>query len=115
MSESGRHPVTNGMACERLPENMEAYERAYLEAIAENLAASIAMGMRDGSADVELVESEDRLTTAGELWVRGYLTGRLSMFRAGTNGNPNLSAADLTEIAAFVEDHQAGFAAELYS
>lgn len=94
---------------------MEPYEKAYLEEIADNLSASIANGMRDGTNDVKLVESENQLTTYGEVWVRGYLTSRFSLFRAGTQGNPNLSQKDLEQISKFVDDHQAGFAAELYS
>lgn len=94
---------------------MEPYETAYLEAIADNLAASVASGMRDDATDVDLVESDDRLTTSGRLWVRGYLTSRLSTFRAGTRGNPNLSQEDHEFLAEFVDEHQAGVAAELYS
>lgn len=94
---------------------MEPYEREYLEEIADNLSASIASGMRDDTADVELIESEDRLTAYGQLWVRGYLTSRLSIFRAGAHGNPNLSQDDIEHIAEFVDERQAGFAAELYS
>ncbi|QLG61446.1 hypothetical protein [Halorarum salinum] len=94
---------------------MKPHEIAFLEEIADNRSASIASAMRDGTADVELVESESRLTVHGRLWVRGYLTDRFSMYRAGTTGNPNLTAEDLERIAEFVDEHQAGFAAELYS
>lgn len=94
---------------------MEQYETAYLETIVDNLAASVASGMREAATDVDLVESEDRLTASGRLWVRGYLTSRLSTFRAGTRGNPNLSQEDHEYIAEFVDEHQAGFAAQLYS
>ena len=107
--------ATNGFAADAERGRMEAYERAYLDAIADNLAASVASAMRDGADDVDLVESEDLLTASGRLWVHGYLTSRLSTFRAGSRGNPNLSREDLELIAAFVDERQGAFAAELYS
>ena len=94
---------------------MEPYETEYLEAVVDNLAASVANGMREGTTGEELVESEDRLTASGRLWVNGYLTSRLSALRAGAHGNPNLSREDLEYVSSFVDEHQAQFAAELYS
>ncbi|MFD1589483.1 hypothetical protein ACFR9U_21105 [Halorientalis brevis] len=94
---------------------MESYEQAYLEMIVENMAASMANCMRDGVVDFEMVAGPDHLTDRGRLWVCGYMTSRLSMIRAGTHGNPNLSTADLTRLKDLVEQHESAIAAELYS
>jgi hypothetical protein len=94
---------------------MEPYEEAYLEAILENLATSIAQCLRDGGVDVELAESRDRLTDGGRLWVCGYVTSRLSMLRAGEGGNPNLSADDLERVHEVVDRHQSAIACQLHS
>lgn len=94
---------------------MESYEQAYLEAIIENLAASIANCMRDGVVDAEMVETQGNLTTHGRLWVCGYMTSRLSMIRAGRLGNPNLTADDLDAVTALVAQHESTIAAELYA
>lgn len=94
---------------------MESYEEAYLEAVIDNLAASIANAMRDGTAADDLVESEDRLTDSGRLWVDGFLTGRLTMLRSGAVGNPNLSESDRRRVSALVERRESAVAAELYS
>ena len=92
---------------------MEEYERAYLEAVTDNLAASIASGMRSVT-DESLFEDEEHLTPSGRLWAQGYLTGRLSLLRSGSTGNPNLSSDDLEEVVALVEANQASIAAQLY-
>lgn len=92
---------------------MEEYERAYLEAVADNLAASIASGMRSVT-DEPLFEDEESLTAGGRLWAQGYLTGRLSVLRSGSTGNPNLSNDDLDQVASVVERNQASIAAQLY-
>lgn len=92
---------------------MEEYEREFLEAVVENLAASIASGMRS-TTDEDLFEDDANLTAAGRMWAQGYLTGRLSIVRAGSTGNPNLSASDLEEVAALIDDNEASIAAQLY-
>ena len=92
---------------------MEAYERDYLDDVANNLAASIASGMRTVTED-RLFEDETSLTASGRLWAQGYLTGRLSMLRSGSTGNPNLSADDLEQLADLVERNEAEIAAQLY-
>ncbi|AQL41767.1 hypothetical protein BV210_03110 [Halorientalis sp. IM1011] len=94
---------------------MEPYEEEYLEAILENLSTSMAQCMRDGGVDAELVESRDRLTTSGRLWVCGYVTSRLSMVRAGEVGNPNLSVRDLEHVHEVVERHESAIACQLHS
>lgn len=92
---------------------MEEYEREFLRAVAGNLAASIATGMRS-TTDEDLFEDETTLTTAGRMWARGYLTGRLSIVRSGTTGNPNLSSEDLEEVAALIDQNESDIAAQLY-
>jgi|GEM_PF-2985911 len=92
---------------------MEQYEREFLEAVAANLAASIASGMRS-TTDEDLFEDETTLTVAGRMWARGYLTGRLSIVRSGTTGNPNLSADDLEAVAALIDQNESDIAAQLY-
>lgn len=94
---------------------MEPYEQAYLEAVIENLAASIANCMRDGVVDAEMVATQDHLTNHGRLWVCGYMTSRLSMIRAGRLGNPNLTADDLDAVTDLVTRHESIIAAELYA
>lgn len=93
---------------------MHEYERQFTEAVAENLAASIANEVRDGDVS-RLVDSEEALTEKGRLYVRGYLVGRLSMLRAGAVGNPNLSADDTAAVAEILDEHEARIAAELYA
>jgi hypothetical protein len=92
---------------------MEEYERKFLQAVAGNLAASIATGMRS-TADEDLFEDETTLTPAGRMWARGYLTGRLSVVRSGATGNPNLSADDLEAVAALIDQNESDIAAQLY-
>lgn len=92
---------------------MEEYERKFLEAVTENLAASIASGMRS-TTEVDLFEDEATLTAAGRMWAQGYLTGRLSIVRSSSMGNPNLSADDLETVADLIEREEADIAAQLY-
>lgn len=94
---------------------MEEYEVAYLEAVVDNLSASIASSMRDGVDDEPMVESDDQLTRAGRMWLRGYLTGRLAVHRAGVVGNPNLNESDLQRVSELADGREAAVAAELYS
>lgn len=93
---------------------MEEDERRFLERMLDTLGPSLARNMRETPTD-DLVADDDRLTERGRLWVHGYLTGRLSMLRAGATGNPNLSAGDLSEIEDLVDGREAGIAAELYA
>jgi len=92
---------------------MEQYEREFLEAVAGNLAASIASGMRSTS-EADLFEDETTLTPAGRMWAEGYLIGRLSLVRSGTTGNPNLSADDVEAVASLIEQSESDIAAQLY-
>ena len=92
---------------------VQDYERQFVRDVIDNLPASIAGGMREGGD--EFVESGEALTPLGVAYVRGYLTGRLSMLRGGTIGNPNLSEGDIEEIVSIVEENEAAVAAELYS
>ena len=93
---------------------MEEYEREFLEAVTGNLTANIASGMRT-TVEADLFEDETTLTTAGRLWAQGYLTGRLSVVRSGTTGNPNLSSGDLDAVAEVIDRHEADIAAQLYA
>lgn len=93
---------------------MEEYERAFLEAVMENLSASIASGMAEERAH-RLYDDETTLTDQGEMWVQGYLTGRLGMLRGGSLGNPNLSPEDADEVAGIVERNESRVAAQLYA
>lgn len=92
---------------------MEEYEREFLQAVAGNLSASIATSMRS-TADQDLFEDETTLTTAGQMWATGYLTGRLSIVRSGATGNPNLSSDDLEEVVALIDENESDIAAQLY-
>jgi hypothetical protein len=94
---------------------MEPYERAYLEAVVENLSASIANCLRDGMTDVETIDDGGELTAPGHFWVCGYMTSRLAALRACAVGNPNLDADDLSDVRAIVSDHQREIVTELYS
>lgn len=103
------------MALERVAttRTVRDYERQFVRDVIDNLSASVAGGMREG--DGEFVESGETLTPQGLAYVRGYLTGRLSMLRGGSIGNPNLSEEDVEELTAIVEENEAAVAAELYS
>lgn len=94
---------------------MREYEREYTETVVENLSTSIANSVRESGDIGDLVDDEEQLTAEGRMYVRGYITGRLMMIRAGAIGNPNLSADDLEEIAVIVEDNESAIAAALYS
>lgn len=93
---------------------METYEREFVEAVAENLGASIANGMRDAE-DRDLLADERRLTEAGQQWVHGYLTGRLAMLRSGATGNPNLTVDDVEQVATIADRKEGDIAAQLYA
>lgn len=94
---------------------MREFERQFVEMVVENLSTSIANSVRE-TYDVEtLVDDDERLTAAGRLYVLGYLTGRLTMVRAGAIGNPNLSAEDLEALGEVVDDHESSIAAALYA
>ncbi|MFB6129883.1 MAG: hypothetical protein ABEJ28_03570 [Salinigranum sp.] len=92
---------------------MEEYERQFMADVIESLSVSIASGMRE--CEEEFVESKEGLTDHGRLYVRGYLTARLSMLRSAAVGNPNLTADDVDQITSLVEDNEAKIAAQLYS
>jgi hypothetical protein len=93
--------------------NVEEYEREFLEDVIANMSASIANAMRE--YEDRFVESDDRLTSQGRMYVQGYLTGQLSMLRGGSAGNTNLSVDDIEGIQSVVESNEAGIVAQLYA
>lgn len=94
---------------------MRDFEREFTEAVVENLSTSIANNVREAMDVEDLVDDERRLTETGRMYVRGYVTGRLTMLRAGAVGNPNLSAADIREVAEVVDEKEGSIAAALYA
>lgn len=94
---------------------MRDFEREFAETVIDNLSTSIANSVREANDIESLVDDENQLTPIGRMYVLGYLTGRLTMVRAGAIGNPNLSVEDLETLAAIVDDHESGIAAALYA
>ena len=94
---------------------MREFERQFAEAVVETLSTSIANNVREAGEVSTLVADDQQLTDEGRMYVRGYLTGRLTMVRAGAVGNPNLSVEDLEEIAGIVDEHEGAIAAALYA
>lgn len=94
---------------------MREFERQFAEAVVDNLSTSIANSVREAGEVETLVEGEEQLSSAGRMYVRGYVTGRLTMLRAGVVGNPNLSATDLEQVADLVDEREGAIAAALYA
>lgn len=94
---------------------MREFERQFTESVVENLSTSIANNVREAMDVEDLVDDEQHLTDKGRMYVRGYVTGRLTMLRAGAVGNPNLSAEDIEGIAEIVDENEGGIAAALYA
>ena len=93
---------------------MEEYERAFLDTVMKNMAASIASGMHEETAD-RLYDDETTLTDQGRMWAQGYLTGSLAMLRGASRGNPNLSPDDAEEVAEIVRRDEGRIASQLYA
>lgn len=94
---------------------MREFERQFAETVIENLSTSIANSVREANDIESLVDGDNELSAIGRMYVLGYLTGRLTMVRAGAIGNPNLSVDDLETLADIVDDHESGIAAALYA
>jgi hypothetical protein len=94
---------------------MEDFERAFIDAVIQNVPASIASNLRELLDQGTFVESEDRLTPRGRMFVFGYVTGQLTLVRAATTGNPNLSATDISEVRDCIDAHENHIAAALYA
>lgn len=94
---------------------MKSYERQFVDAVIQNLAVSIASNLRDALETESFVEGEENLTPRGWMYVYGYVTSRLTLLRAATSDNPNLTVDDLEQVRSCIDDHEANIAAELYA
>lgn len=99
---------------------MQSYERAFIDEVIQNLAASIASHLREGlDAESFFVDDEgltdEGLTDEGWMFVYGYVTSRLTVLRASTTSNPNLTVEDMEEVRSCIDEHEANIAAELYA
>ncbi|WP_327053328.1 hypothetical protein [Halomicrococcus gelatinilyticus] len=94
---------------------MKEHERKFLEDTVTHLATSIANNLREEYRTDEIIEDKNTLTDYGEMWVRGYLMGRLTLIRGCSTGNPNVSPDDITEIGRLVDEHEGRIASTVYS
>lgn len=94
---------------------MNDHEQWILETLIENFSARIGQSLRNGQADLEMLDDDDRLSDVGEAWVKGYLTAQMSIVGSVTSGNPNLSAEKIEAIEATVQEYSDEIAAGLYA
>ncbi|WP_440007186.1 hypothetical protein [Halomicrococcus sp. SG-WS-1] len=94
---------------------MKDHERKFLEDTLAHHSASIANELREGFGTEEIIEDRNTLTDNGGMWVRGYLTGWLTLIRGCSTGNPNISPDDIAEIGTLVDEHGGRIAGEVYS
>jgi hypothetical protein len=94
---------------------MKDHEREFLDETVTSRATSIANVLREEFGTDKIIENRDTLTDYGEMWVQGYLMGRLTLIRGCSTGNPNVSPDDITEIGALIDEHEGRIASAVYS
>lgn len=94
---------------------MKEYERAFLEDALAHLSASMANALREGFDTETVLANQNQLSEQGKIWVEGYLLGHLGMIRGCSVGNPNVSADDVTDVEALIDEHEGKIAGEVYS